>query len=98
MKKNFNKKIVDYNGTPVMENGVNIIIKDIICKYLFLGAGIKDDDNGDKKYEAYKLMRKISEAKGDVDISDKESILIKQVCSLSLNAGAYGQIVELLNK
>jgi len=98
MKINFNKNVVDYKGMPLIENGTKVSIKETICKFLFLGNGIEGNNSGDEKYTAYKLMVKIANGSNEVEITDKESLLIKKVCSASLNAGAYGQIVELLNK
>ena len=53
--------------------------------------------NEDEKYESYKLMTRINAADGDMDISDKESVLIKKCCNKTLTAGAFGQIFDLLN-
>lgn len=70
------------------------IIKDIVCARLYSSG---DEMNEDEKYESYKLMTRINAADGDMDISDKESLLIKKCCNKTLTAGAFGQIFELLN-
>ena len=70
------------------------IIKDIVCARLYSSGG---EMNEDEKYESYKLMTRINAADGDMDISDKESLLIKKCCNKTLTAGAFGQIFELLN-
>ena len=70
------------------------VIKDIVCARLYSSG---DDLNEDEKYESYKLMTRINAADGDMDISDKESILIKKCCNRTLTAGAFGQIFDLLN-
>lgn len=94
MKVNFKKALVDFKGQPIKdEKGNEQLASDVICSRLF-GAG--EGFTSDEKYEAFKLMQKIS-SNEEVDIIDKESILIKKVCDKQLNAGAYGQIVELLN-
>ena len=51
----------------------------------------------DDKFEAYKLMKRIEASNSDVDINDRESLLIKECCNNTLTAGAFGQIFELLN-
>lgn len=70
------------------------VIKDIVCARLYSSG---DEMNEDEKYESYKLMTRINAADGDMDISDKESLLIKKCCNKTLTAGAFGQIFELLN-
>lgn len=70
------------------------VIKDIVCARLYSSG---DEMNEDEKYESYKLMTRINAADGDMDISDKESILIKKCCNRTLTAGAFGQIFDLLN-
>ena len=70
------------------------VIKDVVCSRLYSSG---DDMNEDEKYELYKLMTRINAADGEIDISDKESILIKKCCNRTLTAGAFGQIFELLN-
>ena len=70
------------------------IIKDIVCARLYSSG---DEMNEDEKYESYKLMTRINAADGDMDISDKESVLIKKCCNKTLTAGAFGQIFDLLN-
>lgn len=70
------------------------VIKDIVCARLYSSG---DEMNEDEKYESYKLMTRINAADGDMDISDKESVLIKKCCNKTLTAGAFGQIFDLLN-
>lgn len=96
MKVNFNKSFKDYREIVVEDPKTGEVqsLKDIICARLF-SAG--ENLSADEKYEAYKLMVRINPSKAAIEIEDKESILIKKVCEKSLTAGAYGQIVELLN-
>lgn len=70
------------------------VIKDVVCARLYSSG---DEMNEDEKYESYKLMTRINAADGDMDISDKESVLIKKCCNKTLTAGAFGQIFDLLN-
>lgn len=96
MKVNFNKTFKDYQGIEIEDpnTGKAQSLKDIICARLF-SAG--ENISADEKYEAYKLMVRISPSRAAIEIEDKDSILIKKVCEKGLTAGAYGQIVELLN-
>lgn len=95
MKVNFNKPLKTFRGEDMKDEfGKVQIIKDIVCARLYSSG---DEMNEDEKYESYKLMTRINAADGDMDISDKESLLIKKCCNKTLTAGAFGQIFELLN-
>ena len=94
MNVNFEIEEKDFQGNALKENGKGIIMKDLVCKYLY---SCGDGFSADEKYEAYKLLQKINASKGTVDIEDKESLLIKRACEKFLSAGGYGQICELLN-
>lgn len=95
MKINLKGYLADFNGEDLVENGKTISIKDLVCKHLYNGIGIKPEEAKEKKYAAYKIMCKI--ASSDIcDITDEESILIKEICSKGMSVGAYGQLVELL--
>ena len=104
MKVNFEVAVKDFQGQPVKETIKNekdgtveekiLLMEDLIGKYLYACG---DGWSADKKYEAYKLLRKINAAKGGIEIIDKESLLIKEACEKFLSSGAYGQVCELLN-
>lgn len=95
MKVNFNKPLKTFKGEDMKDGfGKVQIIKDIVCARLYSSG---DEMNEDEKYESYKLMTRINAADGDMDISDKESLLIKKCCNKTLTAGAFGQIFDLLN-
>nr|DAL67126.1 MAG TPA: hypothetical protein [Bacteriophage sp.]DAL84139.1 MAG TPA: hypothetical protein [Caudoviricetes sp.] len=95
MKVNFNKPLKTFRGEDMKDEfGKVQVIKDIVCARLYSSG---DEMNEDEKYESYKLMTRINAADGDMDISDKESLLIKKCCNKTLTAGAFGQIFELLN-
>ena len=95
MKVNFNKPLKTFKGEDMKDEvGKVQIIKDIVCARLYSSG---DEMNEDEKYESYKLMTRINAADGDMDISDKESLLIKKCCNKTLTAGAFGQIFDLLN-
>lgn len=95
MKVNFNKPLKSFTGKDMKDEfGKVQIIKNLVCARLY---SFGDDMNEDEKYECYKLMTRINAADGDMDISDKESLLIKRCCNKTLTAGAFGQIFDLLN-
>ena len=95
MKVNFNKPLKTVRGEDMKDEfGKVQIIKDIVCARLYSSG---DDMNQDEKFEAYNLMTRINAAEGELDISDKESVLIKKCCDKTLTAGAFGQIFNILN-
>ena len=96
MKVNFNTTLKDFRGNDLKDpqTGEIQVMKEMVCSRLYIaGEGLSDDE----KYTAYKVMEKIRLSEGDVDIEDKESVLIKKTCGKTVAAGIYGQIVKLLN-
>ena len=88
MKVNFNKTFSTYNGEDSQQS-----IKDAVCKGLYAaGDGVSADD----KMIAYRLNLKIIPATKEVEITTEEASLIKRLCEKTLVAGAYGQIVDLI--
>ena len=89
MKVDFNRQFTDFHG-KAMEGEANNI-REAVCASLFSYNG-----KGDEKYKAYKLMRKIADGGGVADITAEEATLVKNACAERYNAGAYGQIVEIV--
>lgn len=112
MQVNFNVPFKNYKGEAMQKEVETIrdgkkvvekqpvLIADILAQNLYSGEGIEKTGNAEKdtenKFKAYKLCHRIFSASGPVDLTAEESILVKQVSAASLTAGAYGQIVELL--
>ena len=92
-KINLNKEFTDFSGTIVAGE----MISDAIAKHLYLGKGISPD-NGDEKYAAYKLSSKIIHAKEAIEVSIEDIALIKRVAASAFTPGAYGQVIDLLEK
>lgn len=112
MKVNFNIPFKNYKGedlekeVEVLRDGKKVkelqpvLISDILAQNLYNGEGLERTSNTDKdnetKFKAYTLCHRIFNASSAVDLTSEEALLIKQVSASSLTAGAYGQIVELL--
>ena len=92
MKVNFNKPLKDFRGEDMKDEFGKV--QNIVCARLYSSG---KDMSIDDKFEAYKLMKRIEASNSDVDINDRESLLIKECCNNTLTAGAFGQIFELLN-
>lgn len=69
------------------------LIKDTVCKCLYsCGEGF----TADEKYSAYKLNLRLIPSSKELELTLEEASLIKKTAEKSLTAGAYGQIVELI--
>ena len=106
MKVNFNVPLVDFRGNvlskqvEVVKNGKKClevqpeILKELVCQALY---GCGDGLTGDEKYSAYKLGIKIITSEEEVDLKPEDGVLIKKICNPFLTAGAYGQLVTLID-
>lgn len=96
MKVNFNTTLKDFRGNDLKDPQTGEIqpMNEWICSRLYVaGEGLTDDE----RYAAYLLMEKIRHTDSDVDITDRESLLIKKALGKNVPVGIYGQIVKLLN-
>ncbi len=94
MRVNFNQPFRDCYG-----NGIDAekSIGDALCVQLFSVSKIGGRDlSADEKYMAYKLCKRIAGREVDVEISAEEAAFIKQLAAQIYSAGAYGQIVDLI--
>ncbi len=89
MKINFTTKLKNFDGSET-EKTVGHLIGCLLFGYGDANAST------DKKYSAYKLMQRISQSEVECEISVEEASLIKEIVAKSMSAGAYGQIVDLL--
>lgn len=88
MKVNFNRTFLNYNGEDSRQS-----IKDAVCKCLYsIGEGV----SAEEKLMAYRLNLKIIPATEQVEITTEEASLIKRICEKTLVAGAYGQVVDIV--
>lgn len=98
---NFKKNFVDSFGCPITEVKNGVITAQEIWR--FLAATLfsitslgKVPLSNDKKYMAYCLSRRIAANPVAVECTTEEASFIKDVCSEVLNAGGYGQVVDLI--
>ena len=94
MKKDFNKKFVNLRGQEIEGD----TIADSIANQLFV-AGIQPEQiNNADKFKAYKISTKLVANNGVVELDESEIALLKSFCEKCFAAGAYGQIVEILEE
>jgi hypothetical protein len=94
MKKiNLNKQFRDITGARIAGE----TYADAIAKGLYFGRGISVT-NGEEKYAAYKLSTRIIAEKTEIELTDDETALVRKVAAAVLTPGAYGQVIDLLEK
>lgn len=98
MKRDFKVAMRGYNKKELMdENGQPQMINEIIGLYLY-SAGNKKQLSADEKLRAYKLCVQLHEHPECVELTAEDMAFIKEIACDVLVAGAYGQIVEILEK
>lgn len=98
MVVNLNKPIVGFDKKPLLKtNGEEIMMKDEVCLHLFNANQLKGVPlSAEEKYKAYSLCMKISENPESVEMMTEDGTLIKGVCYEKMSAGAYGQVVDVI--
>lgn len=101
MKINLHQPFRDIYGKELKEkeNGNPQMIDETICSILFSGSFIRPSNNPDddarQKLEAFNLCMKISGAKGEVELTSEECVMVKRAAS-QLNPGGYGQVYYIV--
>jgi hypothetical protein len=100
MKVNFNKPFVNFKGEPIVENGKEKSIKEVVAASLFEGHFLMRRPNvsGEEKMVAYNLSRKVNDSGGEIVLSVEEAAMIKEAVLPVLNPGGYAQVVSLIEK
>lgn len=101
MKINFKKPFVDNFGNPVREKrGESLQVQEIwrfLAISLFSLSSLKGNPmSAEQKYIAYTLSRRLTDTPDAVECSIEDIAFLKEVCGELLSAGAYGQVVDLI--
>ena len=92
MKVDFSRQFVGPNGSFLKEN-----IAETVVSYMFNLSRLGDKPaTREQKMMAYRIYSKITKEPSSVEITTEEASFIKEVCSESLTAGAYGQIEDII--
>ena len=67
-----------------------------LAQALFSGAGV--GSSPEEKFAAYKLCNRLINETGDIELDKDERKLLKAAACASLTPGAFGQVMDLLNK
>lgn len=96
MKRNFKVAMKGYDGKELKnEKSETQMMNDIIGLHLYAAGGKKPMSQEDK-VRAYKLSLQMQEHPDEVELTAEDMTLIKEVTNEALVAGAYGQIVQVL--
>lgn len=96
MIRNFKVAMMGYDGKELKnEKGETQMMSDIIGLHLYTAGGKKPMSQEDK-VRAYKLSLQMQEHPEEVELTAEDMTLIKEVTNEALVAGAYGQIVQVL--
>lgn len=97
-KYNFDRPFVGLDGKPLLVKGEAVIMSERLGFILFNLSSMNNQlISQEKKYQAYKLMRKI-QAGGEIELSQDEKEIIKDAASDAFSVGAYGQIIDILGE
>ena len=90
---------MDFDGQQMLIDGKPVCIGRIVAQCLFGGSNIRQTGNtqvdNDKKMQAYNLCMRVMNARGGIDITSEEAVLIKEAVS-GLTPGCFAQIVKLI--
>lgn len=102
MKIKFNTPFVGFDGRELTQDGKPQMIGKIVALSLFAGTSILPTGNPERdianKLLAYNLCQRIYNATAEVDICAEEIVLIKQAVAGLTSAGAYAQVINLIEK
>jgi hypothetical protein len=98
MKRNFKVAMKGYDGKELKnEKGEPQMMSDTIGLYLYAAGSKKPLEPADKM-RAYKICVQLQEHPEEVELEAEDMALIKETINDALVAGAYGQIVQVLEK
>lgn len=96
MIRNFKVAMRGYDGKELKnEKGETQMMSDIVGLHLYTAGGKKPMSQEDK-VRAYKLSLQMQERPEEMELTAEDMTLIKEVTNEALVAGAYGQIVQVL--
>ncbi len=105
MKVNMNKPFIGFDGKvlKMTDQQTNeqrtIFISDTIAQTMFNASTLQNAPMSQQdKFTAFKICQKIIQNPSCVELTSEEVVLIKAITAQDMSAGAYGQVVELLEQ
>lgn len=97
MKVDFSRSFTDEQGNPVTVNGKTQVIGGQLCLTLFNLTHVHGSPaTPEQKYTAYTLCRRIQADAASVELTTEEGTFLKDIASEAFSAGAYGQVVDII--
>lgn len=101
MRINLKKCFVDIFGNPVIEKRGQESAPQEMWRLLAMSLFSLSSLGGrplakEQKYMAYSMSRRMAESPASFECTAEEAAFLKDVCSETLSAGAYGQVVDLI--
>ena len=99
MTIDFKKSFVDFTGNEILEGERPKMISESLCFTLFYLSQMNGTIvSAEMKYTAYRICKKITDKPEEVELTTEEGSFLKEVCGESYSAGAYGQIVDIIEQ
>jgi hypothetical protein len=90
----FSKKFVDIHGVEIQGETIG----NLIAASLYNGGSNDYPLLPEQKFNAYKICTKLVANNLTVELSDEDIVFLTDFCSKCFFVGAYGQIIDILNK
>jgi hypothetical protein len=105
MKVNMNKPFVGFDGKvlKITDQTTNelrtIFVSETLAQTMFNASTLQNAPmSQENKFAAFKICQKIIQNPSCVELTSEEIVLIKAIAAQDMSAGAYGQVVELLEQ
>jgi hypothetical protein len=91
MKVDFKTELKGHDGKPVgrMDEQLRTVLFSI-------DGGERLPLSADEKYLAYRIGKRLLEEGGKIELTLEEAAFLKRIGAVAFRAGAYGQLVDLL--
>ena len=98
MRVNLKRPIIGLDQKPVpRKDGTPTMANEEIAVYLYNLSNINGVNlTAEQKYRVYNLCMRIASCPDSVELTTEEACLIKDVCCEKMSAGAYGQVVDMI--
>jgi hypothetical protein len=91
MKVNFKRELKGPDGKPagMMDEQLRLVL-------FQMDSSERLPLSADDKYMSYQIGKRMLENGGEIEMSVEEAAFLKRVCAAGFRAGAYGQVVDLI--
>ena len=98
MKLKVNAQLLNLDGTPMLQGGDHLLLKDacVIALNSPAGRGNGKSPTPEDILTRYRLAQRIYAAPGELDITAEDVVLLKVLGAEVLSVLAFGQMVDLL--